>query len=331
MGSIARGAAYIAKVLILQKPVGQGARASTTRMHAGRLLVVCSAKKRKPAESDNNKASEAEFVEVSKRRITGAAVGGMSVRQQLYAVRAVKKMTAGTAKSYQKTKYRKEKPKEGTEEANAAKMERARKKQPLNALSLYGPDGEFNPPVLIVDGYNVIGYWAKLKKHFDAGHLDVARERLLSELGEYLHAKGLRVICVFDAAGGAAASTRHETMPYDVEVVYEAVHTADTYIERRCRELLDEKSAPVVIVATNDVQTLRCVIGQGAQTCTSKLLIQEMKKMKEDCEELLQVSGKKKFYGAHLSEDVRMKLLALRNGGPIDEGIRIDEGVVDNI
>ena len=56
----------------------------------------------------------------------------------------------------------------------------------------------------------------------------------------------MRVICVFDAAGGAAASTRHETMPYDVEVVYEAVHTADTYIERRCRELLDEKSAPVV-------------------------------------------------------------------------------------
>jgi hypothetical protein len=57
-------------------------------------------------------------------------------------------------------------------------------------LVLFRPDGEFNPPVLIVDGYNVIGYWAKLKKHFDAGHLDVARERLLSELGEYLHAKG---------------------------------------------------------------------------------------------------------------------------------------------
>jgi hypothetical protein len=66
-------------------------------VHAGRLLVVCSAKKRKPAESDNNKASEAEFVEVSKRRITRAAVGGMSVRQQLYAVRAVKKMTVHAA------------------------------------------------------------------------------------------------------------------------------------------------------------------------------------------------------------------------------------------
>ena len=56
--------------------------------------------------------------------------------------------------------------------------------------ALSRPDGKLNPPVLFVDGYNVIGYWPKLKKYFQAGDLDTARERLLSELGQYLHYKG---------------------------------------------------------------------------------------------------------------------------------------------
>lgn len=37
-------------------------------------------------------------------------------------------------------------------------------------------------PVLLVDGYNVCGYWAKLKKHFVNGNLDIARQKLIDEL-----------------------------------------------------------------------------------------------------------------------------------------------------
>ena len=37
-------------------------------------------------------------------------------------------------------------------------------------------------PVLLVDGYNVCGYWAKLKKHFSIGRLDIARQKLIDEL-----------------------------------------------------------------------------------------------------------------------------------------------------
>ncbi|MQL91973.1 hypothetical protein Taro_024586, partial [Colocasia esculenta] len=37
-------------------------------------------------------------------------------------------------------------------------------------------------PVLLVDGYNVCGYWPKLKKHFMKGRLDVARQKLIDEL-----------------------------------------------------------------------------------------------------------------------------------------------------
>lgn len=37
-------------------------------------------------------------------------------------------------------------------------------------------------PVLLVDGYNVCGYWMKLKKHFMNGRLDIARQKLIDEL-----------------------------------------------------------------------------------------------------------------------------------------------------
>ena len=37
-------------------------------------------------------------------------------------------------------------------------------------------------PVLLVDGYNVCGYWLKLKKHFMNGRLDIARQKLIDEL-----------------------------------------------------------------------------------------------------------------------------------------------------
>ncbi|KAG1328223.1 putative E3 ubiquitin-protein ligase CHIP [Cocos nucifera] len=49
-------------------------------------------------------------------------------------------------------------------------------------------------PVLLVDGYNVCGYWAKLKKHFMKGRLDIARQKLIDELMEFSVLKGDKVL-----------------------------------------------------------------------------------------------------------------------------------------
>lgn len=46
-------------------------------------------------------------------------------------------------------------------------------------------------PVLLVDGYNVCGYWAKLKKHFMKGRLDIARQKLIDELITFSVLKGM--------------------------------------------------------------------------------------------------------------------------------------------
>ncbi|GMP39654.1 hypothetical protein CsSME_00010399 [Camellia sinensis var. sinensis] len=51
-------------------------------------------------------------------------------------------------------------------------------------LTLYNTNQSIDTavPVLLVDGYNVCGYWIKLKKHFMNGRLDVARQKLIEEL-----------------------------------------------------------------------------------------------------------------------------------------------------
>ena len=46
-------------------------------------------------------------------------------------------------------------------------------------------------PVLLVDGYNVCGYWMKLRKHFMNGRLDIARQKLVDELITYSMLRGL--------------------------------------------------------------------------------------------------------------------------------------------
>ena len=46
-------------------------------------------------------------------------------------------------------------------------------------------------PVLLVDGYNVCGYWAKLEKHLMNGRLDIARQKLIDELVTFSMLRGL--------------------------------------------------------------------------------------------------------------------------------------------
>lgn len=52
-------------------------------------------------------------------------------------------------------------------------------------------------PVLLVDGYNVCGYWMKLKKHFANGRLDIARQKLIDELVTFSMLRGSYLLIYF--------------------------------------------------------------------------------------------------------------------------------------
>lgn len=84
---------------------------------------------------------------------------------------------------------------------------------------------------VIVDGYNVIHAWQKLRELAE-DELDHARERLMHILSNYAALTGRRIILVFDAYN-VQGGTEHSFEYRGIEVVYTKEHeTADTYIEK---------------------------------------------------------------------------------------------------
>ncbi|XVF23183.1 hypothetical protein REPUB_Repub13aG0015200 [Reevesia pubescens] len=104
-------------------------------------------------------------------------------------------------------------------------------------------------PVLLVDGYNVCGYWVKLKKHFMKGRLDIARQKLIDELITFSMLRGVKVVVVFDAMM-SGLPTHKETFA-GIDIVYSGESCADAWIEKEV-VALKEDGCPKVWVVTSD-------------------------------------------------------------------------------
>ncbi|KAH9750156.1 YacP-like NYN domain-containing protein [Citrus sinensis] len=104
-----------------------------------------------------------------------------NVKQNLQFLRLWKRVQhAQASTSYRRKKVEKEELPEDTELY-----------RDLTTTLYYTNQGIDNAvPVLLVDGYNVCGYWPKLKKHFIKGRLDVARQKLIEELVEFSMIRG---------------------------------------------------------------------------------------------------------------------------------------------
>jgi predicted RNA-binding protein with PIN domain len=117
-------------------------------------------------------------------------------------------------------------------------------------------------PVLLVDGYNVCGYWMKLKKHFMKGRLDVARQKLVDELVSFSMVKEVKVVVVFDALMSGLPTHKEDFAGYShlalfclfsislftlttqkvlsflasVDVIFSGETCADAWIEKEARK-----------------------------------------------------------------------------------------------
>ena len=161
--------------------------------------------------------------------------------------------------------------------------------------------------LMLVDGYNVIYQWPRLKKQMLLGNTQRARELLVRDLEELHNIKGWRIECVFDGfgrkvngplgdagPGGERISlsdrefTRHETKSKGVRIVYSGVGaSADSYIEKRC---LDAKAITQgklsvaggsLIAASNDAMVRLVATGAGALVMSSDRLVDELKAVKK--------------------------------------------------
>ena len=160
-------------------------------------------------------------------------------------------------------------------------------------------------PLVMVDGYNVIYKWARLKKHMVRGDTQHARELLLEDLEGLASLRRWRIECVFDGAGrGAIASPlggnsdgkNHQssgknptTTPFGKTGSVRTVYTgsgveADTYIEGRCaaaKNVTLGKITSSLIVATDDAQIRLVANSAGALCMGSDRFVLELRAVKK--------------------------------------------------
>lgn len=85
-------------------------------------------------------------------------------------------------------------------------------------------------PLLIVDGYNVIGAWSEAEKK--GWSLDESRDRLMRQLEDYAGFSGEEILLVFDGYQSERTTTTEEKHGDLTLVFTRHGETADSYIER---------------------------------------------------------------------------------------------------
>jgi predicted RNA-binding protein with PIN domain len=120
------------------------------------------------------------------------------------------------------------------------------------------------PPLLLVDGYNIIHKWARLKKHLHRGDLYHARELLIADLEQLQSWKHWTIECVFDGAG-SGGTTATASRFGNIQVVFtgRGVETADAYVEQTCQRVAATGAS--VMVASDDAVIRSVIQGYGQE------------------------------------------------------------------
>lgn len=155
--------------------------------------------------------------------------------------------------------------------------------------------------VLLVDGYNIIGDWPKLRSLKD-NDFSKARELLIESMAEYQAYTGYRVIVVFDAHLARGVEKKHSL--YGVDIIYTKENeTADERIEKLARELKDIRTQ--IHVATSDYTEQWAIFGQGALRKSARELYIEMQRIEKGIEKRVDtVNRENRSSGLLLSEEV---------------------------
>ena len=166
-------------------------------------------------------------------------------------------------------------------------------------------------PLLIVDGYNVIGAWREAET--ERWSIDECRDRLLRLLEDYSGYSGEDVVLVFDGYQ-SDRKIRTEEQYGNLTLVYTRHgETADSYIERLVA--LTPKYR-VVRVATSDGLEQSQVLSTGAIRLTSREMLRELRHLRQrGLEQHRTISNAPKAsLASRLPQDTLNALEAMRRG-----------------
>lgn len=165
--------------------------------------------------------------------------------------------------------------------------------------------------ILLVDGYNMIGAWKKLRPLRDEFFED-ARDLLVEMLAEYKAVRGWRVIIVFDAH--LVPGTEQLYMQHDIEVIYTRKNeTADERIEKLADELRGRKVQ--IHVATSDMTEQNVVFGLGALRISARELEIELEIIQSKISRKVKVTQNERLLNRpEIPENIRIELEKMRRG-----------------
>lgn len=134
-------------------------------------------------------------------------------------------------------------------------------------------------PLLIVDGYNIIGFRDRTVMSSDAKSLDAHRDRLREVLQDYAGFTDEEVILVFDGYQSDRLQ-RSEERYGNLTVVYtKHGETADSYIERITAGVPSYRE---VRVATSDALEQSQIFSTGAIRVSAKELTEQLKRIRAE-------------------------------------------------
>ncbi|TKY53866.1 YacP protein [Spatholobus suberectus] len=291
-----------------------------THRHRQRQSIIVVAKSKKQQQQQQTQGSES-----TPPRITS------NVKQNLRFLRLWKSFQIGNSSTLRpSTSYRKKKvEKEGVVDTDELYRD------PTTSLYYTNQQGIDNAvPVLLVDGYNVCGYWMKLKKHFMKGRLDIARQKLIDELVTFSMLREVKVVVVFDAMMSGLPTHKEDfagTQVYvwmriyhtewappnrqevSVDIIFSGETCADTWIEKEVAAL-KEDGCPKVWVVTSDHCQQQAAHGAGAFVWSCKALVTEIKASQKEVERMLQEQRSTSFQGRLLKHNLDAEVVdALKN------------------
>ncbi|KAI3993199.1 hypothetical protein MKX01_009942 [Papaver californicum] len=169
-----------------------------------------------------------------------------------------------------------------------------------------GLDLETVVPVLLVDGYNVCGYWPKLKKYFMSGRLNIARQKLVDELVSFSMLREVKVVVVFDAMMSGLPS--HKENFAGVDLVFSSESCADAWIEKEVAALRED-GCPKVWVVTSDHCQQHAAHGAGAFIWSCKALISEIKSSQKEYDKMLDEQRSSSMQGKLLKHNLEPEVV----------------------
>ena len=224
------------------------------------------------------------------------------VRHQIQMARINKQLQSTSGSSFRqqhkRTAYRRS---VTEEEAEEKALERKKRGQNPNWDVILSRNR--TSPLVIVDGYNIIHQWPRLKKHMVKGDPGRARQLLIDDLENLKTIRGWRIEVVFDGtrrntAGPLGQGHRGSHRPSradqeakasisknGVRVVYSGIGTeADSYIEARAHRASNVTGGEMTssfIIATDDGMIRLAGQNAGAVCMSADRFVNELKAAKE--------------------------------------------------